>query len=223
MAGNRHAFFLRDKLIGFPPLVNAQSAAALVSVAKGVLFFAWLNQAGGRLNSRFVHMRKAKKLPQILALIVLAAAGGTPGGSVAREAGNWKNDRKLVKFEFPGMPAKERDRVVGMMSNNPSINECLTQEQIDKEGPLVDLLARKGAGEAQCTWSKKAIVDGKVDIVGACVFGDQAFDLAVTGTAASDKTDILVAIDGKVPLGKVEMSVIDVRTGPCVAGEAKKS
>ncbi|OWR00160.1 DUF3617 domain-containing protein [Sphingopyxis witflariensis] len=167
-------------------------------------------------------MRKAKKLTQIAALgVALVAAGCTPEGPVVREAGNWKNDRKLVEFEFPGMPSKERDHMVGMMSNNPSINQCVTQEQIDKEGPLPELIGRTSANAAQCTWSKMSIVKGKVDIAGACTAGAQAFDLTVTGTAAADKTDVIVTMNGKSPVGKVVLSVTDVRTGPCIADAVK--
>ena len=167
-------------------------------------------------------MRKARKLLQTAVLgIVLTTAGCTPEGPVVREAGNWKNDRKLVEFEFPGMPPKEREQMVVMMSNNPSINQCLTQEQIDKEGPLPELIGRTAANTAECTWSKMGIVKGKVDIAGACTVGPQSYDLTVTGTAEADKTDVIVTMNGKSPVGKVVLSVTDVRTGPCAAESAK--
>ena len=167
-------------------------------------------------------MRKAKKLMQIAALgIVLTAAGCTPEGLVVREAGNWKNDRKLIEFEFPSMPPKEREQMVSMMSNNPSISQCLTKEQIDKQGPLPELIGRTAANAAECTWSKMGIVKGKVDIAGACTVGPQAYDLTVTGTAATDKTDVIVTMNGKSPIGKIVLSVTDVRTGPCVADAAE--
>lgn len=155
--------------------------------------------------------------------IALVVAGCVPDGAETREAGNWKSDRKLVKFEFPGMPPEERAGMVEMMSNNPSINQCFTQEEMDKEGPLPQLIGKTAGGEAQCNWSKMAIVKGDVDIAGACTIGDQAFDLTVTGTAVADKTDIIVAMNGKSPVGQIVFSVNDVRTGPCVADEAKGS
>jgi hypothetical protein len=167
-------------------------------------------------------MRKTKRVLRIAALgLALAATGCVQGDAVKREAGNWKTDRKLVKFEFPGMSPEERSAMVEMMSNTPSMNRCLTQEQVEKEGPLPELIGKTAAGEAQCTWSKMGIAKGKVDIAGACAIGDQAFDLTVTGTAAADKTDVIVAMNGKTPVGQIVFSVTDVRTGPCAADAAK--
>lgn len=162
-----------------------------------------------------------KKIMTIAALgVVLTVAGCVEDGSVSREAGNWKLDRKLVKFEMPGMPPEERDRMVAMMSNNPSVNRCVTQEQVDQEGPLSELLGRTAMGAAQCNWSKMAIVKGKVDIAGACTLKDQAYDLTVTGTALAGKTDITITTDGKKPVGKVIFTMTDERTGPCTLGAA---
>ena len=50
-----------------------------------------------------------KKILTVAVMGVLVAAAGcsdkgeNAGGAVKREAGNWKTDVKLVKFEVPGM------------------------------------------------------------------------------------------------------------------------
>lgn len=163
-------------------------------------------------------MKKTKKVLRLAALgIVLTATGCIQDSAVKREPGNWRLDRKLVTFEMPHMSPEERDRTANMMSNIPSEARCLSQEQVNKDGPLADLLSRTAGGSVECTWSKMSVADGGVDVAGACAVLGQTFDMTVVGTAQANKTDIIVTMNGKIPAGKVVLSMTDVRTGPCAA------
>jgi len=175
-----------------------------------VFRFAKAKTSERRMNSGCADM---KKVMIAVLSVALMAAGDVPA---KREAGNWKLDRTLLTFDMPGMPPEVRDRMVKMMGNNPSQHRCLTQELLDKEDTFAELTGRTTSG-GKCEWSKTSIAKGQVDIAGACTSNNQVFDMTIVGTALPEKTDIVVTMDGKSPVGKVVLSMTDVRTGPCVA------
>ena len=163
-----------------------------------------------------------KKILTVAVMGVLVAAAGcsdkgeNAGGAVKREAGNWKTDVKLVKFEVPGMPPEMKDGMTKMMEGASGMDQCLTQEQVDKEDVAAELA--KGGGE--CKWSKKEVGGGKIDVAGTCTQNGQTVDMAMTGTMAAKKTDVTITTKGKVPTGgdmEMVMQMTQTHTGPCKA------
>ncbi|MBA4308523.1 MAG: hypothetical protein C0429_17485, partial [Sphingopyxis sp.] len=72
-----------------------------------------------------------KKILTIAAVGTLLAVTGcgkaeNAGGAVKREAGNWKTDVKLVKFEVPGMPPEMKDGMAKMMEGASGMDQCFT-------------------------------------------------------------------------------------------------
>ena len=137
-------------------------------------------------------------------------------GTVKREAGNWKTDVKLVKFEMPGVPENVKDQMSKQFAAASGTEQCLTQEQADKEDVAGAL--SKGYGEA-CTWNKNQIGSGKIDVAGTCTQGAQKVELALAGTLDTKKTDVLVTSKGKSPMGggdmEMQMQVTSTNIGPC--------
>ncbi|WP_158213672.1 DUF3617 domain-containing protein [Sphingopyxis witflariensis] len=165
-----------------------------------------------------------KKFMTIAALgVVLAVAGcGKADGPVKREAGNWKNDVKLVKFEVPGMPDEMKAGMKQMMEGASGLDQCLSQEQVDKED-LAAELSKAQAGGGECKWSKKDVAGGKIDIAGTCTAQGQTIDMKMVGTMEAKKSDVTTTIKGKAPTGgDMEMVIQNVatHTGPCKAGAA---
>ena len=81
-------------------------------------------------------MKKFLTVAAIGALVAVAGCSDkseNAGGTVKREAGNWKTDVKLVKFEVPGMPPEMKDGMTKMMEGASGLDQCFTQEQVDKE------------------------------------------------------------------------------------------
>ncbi|WP_325541896.1 hypothetical protein [Sphingopyxis sp.] len=72
-------------------------------------------------------------------------------------------DVKLVRFEIPGVPDNVKDQMSKQFAAASGAEQCLTQEQADKEDVAGAL--SKGYGEA-CTWRKNRIGDGKIDVAG---------------------------------------------------------
>ena len=167
-----------------------------------------------------------KKFMTVAALgVALAVAGcgkSEPSGPVKREAGNWKTDVKLVKFEVPGMPAEMKDGMSKMMEGASGMDQCFTKEQVEKEDIAAELAKGPGSG-GECKWSKKDIAGGKIDVAGTCTANGQTVDMAMTGTMEAKKTDVTITTKGKVPTGgdmEMVMQMTSTHTGPCKAGAA---
>jgi hypothetical protein len=172
------------------------------------------------------------KMMAAAAVIALAAtgcgksdsgSGAAASGPVKREAGNWKTDIELVKFEMPGMPAEMKDGMAKMMEGASGMDTCVTAEQAAKED-LAKELAKGPGAQGECTWSKQNVSGGTIDIAGTCKANGQNVELAMVGTMASKKTDVTITTKGDVPggQGKMEMvmKMVSTHTGECKAGAA---
>ncbi|UKK84408.1 DUF3617 domain-containing protein [Sphingopyxis sp. BSN-002] len=173
-----------------------------------------------------------KKIMMSVALGAALAMSGcskseNAGGTAKREAGNWRTDVKLVKFEVPGMPPEMKDGMAKMMEGTSGVEQCFTQEQVDKEDIPAEL-ARDASKGGDCKWSKKDISGGKLDVAGTCTANGQTVDLAMNGTLGAKKTEVNITVKGKSPTGQGDYEMvlqkIETHTGPCKAGaETAKS
>ncbi|HMO75675.1 MAG TPA: DUF3617 domain-containing protein [Sphingopyxis sp.] len=168
-----------------------------------------------------------KKLITIAAFgAVLAISGCSKGddkttdsGVVKREAGSWKTDIKLVKFEMPGIPDEMKSGMKQMMEGASGMEQCFTQEQVDKEDIAAELA--KGSGSGECKWSKQNVAGGSIDIAGTCQANGQTIDMTMAGTMASTKQDVTMTMNGAVPTGgnmEMVMQITSTHVGPCKAG-----
>ena len=169
-------------------------------------------------------MKKFLTVAAIGALIAVSGCGKSENasGPVKREAGNWKTDVKLVKFEVPGMPPEMKDGMAKMMEGASGMDQCFTQEQVDKEDIASELAKGPGNG-GECKWSKKDVSGGKIDVAGTCTANGQTVDMAMAGTMEAKKTDVTITTKGKVPTGgdmEMVMQMTSTHTGPCKAGAA---
>ena len=170
-------------------------------------------------------MKKFLTVAAIGALIAVSGCGkseNAASGPVKREAGNWKTDVKLVKFDVPGMPAEMKDGMAKMMEGASGMDQCFTQEQVDKEDIAAELAKGPGNG-GECTWSKKNIDGGKIDIAGTCKQNGQTVEMTMAGTMEAKKNDVTITTKGKVPTGgdmEMVMQMTSTHTGPCKAPAA---
>lgn len=169
-----------------------------------------------------------KTMITIAALGVALAVSGcgkseNAGGQVKREAGNWKTDVKLVKFDVPGMPEEMKAGMKQMVEGASGMDQCFTQEQVDKEDIAAELSKGPGNG-GECTWSKKDVDGGKIDVAGTCTANGQKVDMAMAGTMEAKKTDVTITTKGGLPNGggnmEMVMQMTSVHTGPCKPGAA---
>src|SRR3546814_16780983 len=81
------------------------------------------------------------------------------------------------------MAPEMKTQMTQMMEGASGMDLCLTQEQVDKE----DVAAELAKGGGQCTWSKKDVANGKIDVAGTCTQNGQTVDMAMVGTMAAKK------------------------------------
>ncbi|MBR2173675.1 DUF3617 domain-containing protein [Sphingopyxis sp.] len=165
-------------------------------------------------------MKKFLTVAAIGALIAVSGCGksenAAASGPVKREAGNWKTDVKLVKFEMPGMPPEAKDQMTKMMEGASGMDQCFTQEQVDKE----DIAAELAKSGGECKWSKKEVAGSKIDVAGTCTQNGQTVDMAMVGTMDAKKNDVTITTKGKAPTGgdmEMVMQMTSTHTGPCKA------
>lgn len=155
------------------------------------------------------------------ALLAVAGCGkAASDGPVKREAGSWKTNIKVVKLEVKGMPPEMKNGMTQMIEAAGGVETCLTQAQVDKEDLASELSKGPGNG-GQCTWSKKDVSGGKIDVAGTCTANGQTVEMAMAGTVASKKTDVTITTKNDGPMGgEVVLQMVSTHSGPCTAGAA---
>jgi Protein of unknown function (DUF3617) len=143
------------------------------------------------------------------------AAASASSGPVKREAGNWKTDIKIVKIAAPGMPAGMEAQMQKSMPQGTEM--CLTKEQADKEDLAQEM--SKSGNTGDCTFSKKELNGGNMNVEGSCKTPQGQMNIAMTGMIEPKKTDITMNIKGKSPTGNGDMEMVMQMTstniGPC--------
>lgn len=152
------------------------------------------------------------------ALGVALAVAGCSSDPEKREAGNWKTEIKMEKFDIEGIPPELKAAMDQRMATPQVFEECLTPEQAAKEDIAGEI--SKNSGTGQCTWSKNNVSGGKIDIAGTCTGpSGEKQELAMAGTVSSKKTDIRVTMKGKSPMGdgnmEAVMHAVGTHTGAC--------
>jgi Protein of unknown function (DUF3617) len=172
-------------------------------------------------------MRLALLAPVLLGLSLTAcgksdtAASAKKGEVVKRDAGSWKSDITIGKFEVPGAPPEMKKMMEGMMKQASAIELCLTPDQAAKEDMAGAMAKNNGAKD--CTFAKKEITGGTIAIDAVCKDPQgQSVNLKMAGTNEAKKTQALVTVGGKTPTGAnmtMEMNMSSVWTGACKAGQ----
>ena len=143
------------------------------------------------------------------------------GAAVKREPGSWKNSITLAKFDLPGAPPEMKGMMEKMMASAGGVEMCLSKEAAAKDN-MAESLA-KAQGSSDCTFSKRSIAGGKLDVAGTCKDRTgQTMTMAMTGTVGAKASDVNMDIKGKAPTGGEMNMVMNVKsewTGPCKPGQ----
>jgi hypothetical protein len=141
--------------------------------------------------------------------------------TIKREAGSWKNDITIAKFEMPGAPPETKTMMEGLFQAASGMEVCLTPEQVAKEDMATELA--KGGAAKDCTFSKKEVTGGVINIIGVCKDGSgESVDMTITGTAAPANTQANILVSGKTPTKQtftMGINVASKRTGDCKPGQ----
>lgn len=147
--------------------------------------------------------------------LALAGCGKKEGASadattpVKREAGLWKSDMKLTKFDMPGAPPEMKQMMEGMLGKIKGVESCLTAEEAAKED-LAQKLAKPPGDNGQCTYQKKDVKGGTMDIVMVCNDPQtkEPMTVSMKGTASPKKTEMTLVVSGKQAGQPMSMEMI---------------
>jgi hypothetical protein len=135
-------------------------------------------------------------------------------GPLKREAGNWKTDIKIVKMTAPGMPAGMESQMQASMPKG--VETCITQEQVDKED-IADQMSKAGQAK-DCTFDKKDIAGGKLDVAGTCKTPQGDMKMVMTGTITPKSSEVdlnMNGVDGAMKGMEMVMKVTSTHVGAC--------
>lgn len=142
----------------------------------------------------------------------------TESEALKREPGAWKTDMKLVKLDMPGAPAELKDAMTAMMGQLKGVETCLTPEQAAQED-IAKSLANAPGEKGECSFTKKDIAGGKMDVAMVCTdpATKQQMNMTMTGNVAPKEATVHLTVSGKqgeLPL-TMELEAKNVWTGPC--------
>ncbi|MBK8629333.1 MAG: DUF3617 domain-containing protein [Sphingomonadales bacterium] len=137
---------------------------------------------------------------------------------IKREPGAWKTDIKLVKLDMPGAPKEMVDVVTAAMGRLKGVETCLTAEQAAKED-IAKALAKAPDNKGECTFDKKEIGSGQLDVVMTCTDAatKESMTISTKGTVAAKLANVRMTMVGKqngMPM-TLELDAANVWSGPC--------
>ena len=149
----------------------------------------------------------------------VAAAKAGNGAAVKRSPGLWRTIVEVQKVDIPGMPAEMTDGMKQMMEGASGLEQCVTPEQAAEEDLAKDLAQGPDNG-GQCTFDRKNVSGGKIDVAGTCTgSGGEDIAMKMTGTMGAEKTDVTMAMTGKMSKGgpdmDMRMRIVNTRIGDC--------
>lgn len=173
-----------------------------------------------RLNERAMMYRTMSSA----AIAAMLLAGCSKGPPPKREPGSWAQTMELKRFE-----GKDADQAKAAIDKSfaamNAVTICVTPEMAEKEDRTASL-ERLGGGGGTCTFDKKSVAGGTLDIAGTCkdATGKTA-KLTATGSlgARDQDTNMLVEIFDAYGAkeGLMEFRVHSVRRGECTATDAR--
>lgn len=135
--------------------------------------------------------------------------------------GMYRTTMRVIKFEIPGMPAAQSERMKGMFSNAGTAREFCVTEEMSERG-YRDY--SKNLAQGNCTVDSFAASGGTINSAMTCQTGRGATSkVAMNGTVTPDGSTVHMKMEQQMPPGmpvklgavNMEMEVVSERTGDC--------
>lgn len=159
----------------------------------------------------------------ILAVSVAAlalTACGKSGPPPKRQPGSWSQTFEVKRVE--GMNAEQnRAALTALFGTINSQTICVTPEWSEKEDATANL-EKLGGGGGTCTFEKKSVEGGNLDVAGTCkdATGKSA-KITATGTLGATDQDMTMTVEASDAFGAkqglMEMRIHSQRKGECTA------
>ncbi|WP_186729036.1 DUF3617 domain-containing protein [Sphingomonas panacisoli] len=159
----------------------------------------------------------------ILAVSVAAlalTACGKSGPPPKRQPGSWSQTFEVKRVEGANADQNKAalDQLFGVMN---ATTVCVTPEWAAKEDPTANL-EKMGGGGGTCTFDKKSVAGGVLDVAGTCkdATGKTA-KITASGTLGATDQDMDMTVEAYdnfgAKQGLMEMRIHSVRRGECTA------
>lgn len=139
-----------------------------------------------------------------------AATTAAADGTSRREAGKWEYKTELKDVVMPGMPAQAIEGMKAKMASAAAQTQCLTPEQAASED-LSRIQDNPMGG--QCTYDRKSLSGGKIDLAGKCNVNGINMTLTMTGTQSAKAIDATQTMVATMPGGAGQMRTVATITG----------
>jgi hypothetical protein len=156
-----------------------------------------------------------------LAAMTLTACGKS-GPPPKRQPGSWSQTFEVKRVE--GANAEQNKaaltQLFGVMN---ATTICVTPEWAEKEDVTANL-EKLGGGGGTCTFDKKSVAGGNLDVAGSCkdALGKTA-KITASGTLGATDQDMTMTVEASDPYGTkqglMEMRIHSVRRGECTAAD----
>ena len=152
-----------------------------------------------------------------------ASAKAALAEAVAPRPGLYRATMRITKFEIPGMPAAQAERMKGMFSGTGNAREnCVTPAMVAHG--YQDMV--KQSAQGRCTFDRYSENGGRIDGKLTCQTGRGASaQIEITGAATPEGSTLHMKMEQAAPPGappamggvKMEMDVASQRIGDCPA------
>ena len=165
-------------------------------------------------------MRKTLMTMGVAALTLTAC--GKSGPPPKRQPGSWSQTFEVKRVE--GANAEQNKAALTQLFG--SINSqtiCVTPEYSAKEDPTANL-EKLGGGGGTCTFDKKSVEGGNLDVAGTCKdAAGKSAKIVATGTLGATDQDMTMSVEAYdaygAKQGLMEMRIHSVRKGECTPAD----
>jgi predicted small lipoprotein YifL len=165
-------------------------------------------------------MRKTMMAMGVAALALALTACGKSGPPPKRQPGSWSQTTEIKRVEG-GNAEQNRAALTQLFKKMDAVTICVTPEWAEKEDPAANV-ERLGSGGATCTFDKKSVAGGNLDVAGTCKDATgKGAKIAATGTLTATDQDMNMTVEAFDPYGAtqglMELRIHSVRRGECTA------
>lgn len=161
------------------------------------------------------------------ALLVTGCGGkgetAKTGAPIKHQPGSWSNKIEITDFDGgPGVDnAAAKQQIQAVLAAASGLSVCVTPELAARDN-LSDNIERMAAQGKKCDFTRKTIDGENLDFAGTCsdATGTKV-DLAITGTNAATKQDLVVKVTPVGKPGRMTMHVVGQRNGECKPGDVR--
>ena len=160
-----------------------------------------------------------------VAALALTACGKS-GPPPKRQPGSWSQTFEVKRVEGANADQNKAalTQLFGVMN---ATTVCVTPEWAEKEDPTANL-EKLGGGGGTCTFEKKSVAGGNLDVAGSCKdAAGKSAKIVATGTLGATDQDMSMTVEAYdaygAKQGLMEMRIHSVRRGDCTAADKQPS